>query len=469
MSSKETQHLTQLLTQFDVTNLGEGDSNAGANVLSIVAVTLANLSRSGSGIQSPRLGRMRVGASLLVNGGLTASLVQDNVVTEAIVRQNNLVAQLRRLIGDKIADADKNGVRMIEFPTGPKSNYAGNALYQLEQSNPEIPMDELGLLEKWGDVIGLPPNPRIDDLAARPKLVVTARSPRDLESQLRGLHDNRPLVVLGLNSPADAAALSETCTCLLNGLLPCGDGGEMATGNLLITDPGNVLAKIAPNASDKATWLGRMPWLIDGNSGPDAIEADAGNGKARVANMSGRFGEALTRVIAKRLNNHDASPTVHPFDLDAAQMRWVEFLQDMEGRLPGITGTARSLLPTLAFGLTELATVVRGRSLPVTTAGVEALARWIIYRMANARAAMLGTAEREMLRQLAQRVVVRLSGCNLSTRDIYRSLSISAAKGDKLLLPMERGGLLHRSEGKWGLSKDASLLMADVRNLFIDV
>ena len=243
-----------------------------------------------------------------------------------------------------------------------------------------------------------------------------------------------------------------------------------------------MLAKIAPNAGDKTTWLGRMPWLVDGNTGPDAVEADAGQGMIRVADMTGYFSAALTGVLAGRMNNHDASPTVHDFDLGAAQLRWVRFLQEMECRLPGITGTARSLLASLAFGLIELARAMRQSTmrnpfldpppvedLPVMPAGVEALARWIIHRMANARAAMIGTAEREMLGLLAKRVVERLCDGNLSTRDIYRGLGISAAMADRLLFPMQKGGLLHRSEGKWGLSKDAALLRDDVQNLFIDV
>lgn len=482
MNETESNHLQELLTTFRATCLGEGDTNAGANSLAVMSVTLANVSRTGSGIQTRELGCMRAGTSLLVGSGLTSSLVQDKVITETITCQNNLVAQIRRLRGDKIADAERKGIKLAQFPTGPNPNHAQNALYQLEQSEKDSGIHPSEVLHKWETVIGLPPNPRIDDLAARPKILVTARNSRDLKSQLHGLHDNRPLVMLGLNSPADAAALSETCTSLLSGLLPHGDGGEMVTGNLLVTDHGDVLAKIAPNGDDKTTWLGRMPWLVDGNTGPDAVEADAGEGMVRVADMTGYFSAALTRVLAGRLNNHDASPTVHVFDLGAAQLRWVRFLREMECRLPGITGTARSLLASLAFGLIELARAMRQstahnpfldpppvKDLPVKPAGVEALARWIIRRMANARAAMLGASQRERLQRLAKRIVERLSDGNQSTREIYRGIGISAAKAETLLFPMQKGGLLHRSEGKWGLSKDAALLRDDVQNLFIDV
>ena len=482
MNETKLKHLKKLLTTFNATCLGEGDTNSGANSLAVMTVTLANASRTGSGIQTKELGRMRAGTSLLVGSGLTSSLVQDKVITETIICQNNLVAQIRRLMGDKISEAARKGIKLAQFPTGPNPNYAQNALYNLEQSEKESGIFPSEVLHKWEDVLVLQPNPRIDDLAARPKILVTARNARDLDGQLKGLHDNRPLVVLGLNSPADAAALSGICTSLLNGLLPHGDGGELVTGNLLITDHGDVLAKIAHNADDKTTWLGRMPWLVDGSIGPDAVEDDAGEGMVRVADMTGYFCAALIEVLARRLNNHDASPTVHDFDLGAAQLRWIRFLQKMESRLPDITGTARSLLASLAFGLIELVRAMHKstspnpfldpplpKDLPITPAEVEALARWIILRMANARAAMHGPAEREMLGLLAKRVIERLCDGNLSTRDIYRGLGISAAKAERLLSPMERGGLLHRSEGKWRLSKDAALIRDDVQNLFIDV
>ena len=71
MTTEADQHLQKLLTDFDAYALGEGDMAAGLNVLATMAITLANISRTGSGIESPGLGRMRVGASLLVGGSLT--------------------------------------------------------------------------------------------------------------------------------------------------------------------------------------------------------------------------------------------------------------------------------------------------------------------------------------------------------------------------------------------------------------
>ena len=158
-------------------------------------------------------------------------------------------------------------------------------------------------------------------------------------------------------------------------------------GNLLITDPGNLLARIAPrpvrNAAGSDAWCGWSMATTDPT--PRKPMRDEGCGRRQCCgNMIGRFGKALIEALAKRLNNHDAGTVVHEFDLAVAQFRWVRFLKEMETQLPGISGTARGLLATLAFGLLELANAnananARNRKrLPVTPEGVEALGRWVI-------------------------------------------------------------------------------------------
>ena len=174
MSKKADNHLSALLTDYDVMGLGEGNRTAGANVLAAMAITLANISRTGSGIESPGLGRMRVGLSALVGGSLSSSLVTDNVITEAAIRQNILSAKLERLFGDKLADARKKGLKAIEFPSGPGVNPSENALFHLEQKDSLIPVD---VLELWEEVLKVPPNPRIEDL-------VVIRLRPDLDFQL---------------------------------------------------------------------------------------------------------------------------------------------------------------------------------------------------------------------------------------------------------------------------------------------
>ncbi len=172
--------------------------------------------------------------------------------------------------------------------------------------------------------------------------------------------------------------------------------------------------------------------------------------------MAGRFGGALSRVLAARLDNHDQGVTLHEFDLDAAQLRWTDFLKGMEGEIPGISGTARGLLATLSFGLLELG---RGDAmvhpeplarLPVPPKGVEAFAKHLVMRMARARSSMLKTARRERQEAIGRKIYAKLEDALMTKRDIYRHLSVRAGECEDLLLAMEGEGVLRHVGGRWG-------------------
>ena len=190
MPSNEVKHLRNLLTSFNATFIGEGDINAGTNLLVTMAVTLANVSRAGSGVLASGCAGMRAGANLMVSGGLSSSLVTDNIVKELAKWQNNAIAHMRRLIGDKIADARKKGLKIVEFPAGPGRTPRRMRSSSWSRRN-RCPSGRAG---EVGGSLACPPNPRIDDLAVRPKVLVTAKGPRDLDRQLCRLHGNRPLV-----------------------------------------------------------------------------------------------------------------------------------------------------------------------------------------------------------------------------------------------------------------------------------
>ena len=155
MSPNQEEHLRRILTDFNATWLGEGDINAGSNLLVVKAITLSNLSRTGCGIQPSELSRMKAGCSLLVSGAPSSSHAVNDVVIEVGTLQNNLTGQLRRLFSDKFEEARKKGLKMMEFPSGPGANLAENALFQLEQKDSLIPLESK---EQWAEALKFPPN-----------------------------------------------------------------------------------------------------------------------------------------------------------------------------------------------------------------------------------------------------------------------------------------------------------------------
>ena len=387
---------------------------------------------------------MRIGTSLLVSGSLSSSLVDDDLITELRILQNNLTAQLRRLFKDKLEDARKQGLKTREFPAGPRTNDSENALLDLQQVEPSL----FGTIEDaWAEVVGNPPNPRIEDLAAHPKIIVAASGAAELEKQLVGLHLGHPLVLLGLRH-AKLGHLGHLCAALMDGQLPAEMGGETIMGNLLITDPSRVLHEVATD--NKAEWLGRLVWLTDG-AGPPPPESSGSKPPVRLNDMALRFGTALSRAFAKRLNTHRPDPVVHEAELKNAQVRWVSFLKDMEDRLPGISGTARSLLPTLTFGLREIVGAIKvpgGFSYYID--GIEAFARFLVHRMADARQAILWSAEDAQKQQWKTKILYKLNDDLLPPRDIYRNIrGLPANQCRDLLVDLESDGLARRTGDRW--------------------
>jgi len=71
----EAGELASLSRTFDVSARGDDDTGIGMNVLAAMAITLANVSRTGSGIS-------KAGVNFLTNWRITTSLVRDKVVGE---------------------------------------------------------------------------------------------------------------------------------------------------------------------------------------------------------------------------------------------------------------------------------------------------------------------------------------------------------------------------------------------------
>ena len=368
------------------------------------------------------------------------------------------------MIRDKYEDAAKDGSRLVEFPTGPGANSAENALFNLEQRDSLTVVDPL---EEWAKALTFPPNPRIDDLVGKAKVMVVAKGPKDLQRQLTGIHGNRVLACLNLRDPKEGISYAATCDSLLGGPYPTSDFGETVESNLIVTDPGDLLSEVVARARTDALWLRQTIWLVDGDLGPDAVEFAPREGGIHVSDGSTRFGEALTAALAKRLNNHDPGTIVHSFNLAETQIRWIDFLKEMDGRLPGISGAARGLLATLAFGLIELGNARGCQPLSVTPEGVEALGGWIVERMANSRLAMMRTAEQVRKTKLALRILWKLSEGQYSRRDLCRTFTITAACVEEIFAVLEPAGLVRQIDGSWERHSQNPVLEADLETLFL--
>ena len=461
MTETESKHLHHLLTAFDARALGEGDETTGTNLLAAMAITLANLAYPGSGIRTTDGRLIPVGCNLLAAGARTTNMVLDDVVMPVGRCQNNLLGQLARLLkNDKAEDerALRNLQRRWNLSKGQTGNAGENALFQLMLGGGEqVPLEPRE--DQWTDVVGSAPSEHFGDLVGRPRAFIAAPTPALLERQLACIHRGQALVTIGLSRTADAAKFGKVCPALMDGLMPAGPFGDTVTGRLLVTIPASELSNAATAGGDETAWLGRLLWLVDGSHGPELMPQQSGDGNiVRLPNLTARFEYAVQWSFAKRLGSQNPEPVKCGFDFAPLQVRWMSFLADMERNVPDISGTARPLLASLAFGMARLAQAAKTpKDFKYYLDGVEGLARHLIHRMANARSAILCSSEKEWKLRYKQRILAKLADGPQDNRFLYRILHLPANVCENLLAEIESDNRVKRRGRQWELVGDATL------------
>ena len=318
----------------------------------------------------------------------------------------------------------------------------------------------------WFQILLETHNDHFQEVIENPKFFITAKCSKELGTHLKQIHNNRPIVALGLNSLEDVEDMASICLSLMDGSCCSVHEGEMLHANLLVCDNANVLDTAAHTHCPHASWLNRLVCLVDGDIGPQPVE----NSDLEIEPVACEFDRALIHAIGKRLNHLRAHVTSYKMDMDSCQMSWVQFLTSMENRLPGISSIARNLLVTLAFGLVEMYQRIKKGKTDIQPGQILAFAKWIIYRMANARAVMAGDIKREKSLIHAKRILETLEvRGSLTTREIYRSRTLDASTGKELLLGMERAGLLRREGDRWECLAGGDISKLEIDPILIEV
>jgi hypothetical protein len=447
----DTAELATLLRSFDVTAPGSGDPIVGVNLLACMACTLANLAPDDGWAIHPDGSPARLGTSLLMMGSASTGRVVDEIITEVVRRQNNLIGHVASYFEHLERPKGTPG-----FPPPPEP-VAGASLGLVEETQSQYGDMIHGLKGSWRKVLESTPHQTIRQIRKQPKFLVSVGGRKCIESQLIGLRPGFPLVHLGLSKPDDLAQYSEVGAALLEGRYALDDGSRTVKGNILITDPMHVLVAAARNPDERTSWLGQLLWLADGDSGPDVPTMEPGDTPECALRTDQRFREALGRVMTYRFNLPDLKPLVIFTDTREAMVRWAGFLREMEPRLPGISGAARNLLTSLTFGLGLMAT----KSSRITLAGIEAMARFLVGRMANVRMAILHAGELARRRDQITRIFNKLGCGPANARKFCRDLKITAADRDEALRWLEAASLVMQCQDGWQLREGARLSFKD--------
>ena len=441
---------------FDASTLGEGDVVAGANVLTAMACSLANIHRPGSGLVTEDGERLPVGTNLLVSGPLSAGLISERVLSGLAERQNNFVAHLRDWT--RSAEIEMTKIpNMRKFdPVAILEEGSSSALLSMH-SEARIPVT----LDPYVcDTLIRPPKKHGKrDLHNRPLVYITANKPTELTKHLEFSHLGHPLIHVGIHDAAACSRFDECCTAVMDGTLTVGTLSETVRGFVIATDPFETLANIIRASDGKgASWLMRTLWLTDSTAGPECGEITSGKATVKLDRIQARYDAAMDKAWGERLDYTKAVPEDVQCDWPKFQAEWVGFLKSNEAELPGITGTARSLLATLVFGLTKLANAWKAEGFKWYIDDIAALARWLIQRMANAKATMLHTERRARLRRVAQRIALRLAEGPHSERELTRSIHrLLVGECSLALNLLVAEGVVVRSDERWQLSATGAL------------
>lgn len=447
----DVENLLALQSAFDVASLGDGDAVAGINQLAAMAVALANLALPRSGIVTPEGRRLEVGCNLLATGPRVTSSILDEVIAPISRCQNNLVAQVTRLLKHDSAEEARGLNRSWKLDGKTYPSTGETALLDLMTGDPDEDPLFTNRRDQWLKVVTDAPSKLFGDLRRCPRAFIAAATPKLLQDQLPGAHDGQAVVAISLNRMADAKKFGTLCPALMDGLIPCGPSGETVKGRLLVIDTGGLLRDVATAPDDKNAWLGRLLWLVEGNTGPNPPTPPADKADiVRLPNLTTRFEDAVRFLFVDRLNGSKSQPVTFQCDIAGSQVRWMGFLTEMEKLLPGISSTARRLLSSLVFGLRRLVAADKApQGFKFSLSGIEALARFLVHRMANYRAAILFSADDARKLRFKRKILAKLEGASLDSRSIYHPLHLPADLCEELLGELETGNLVRRSGRIW--------------------
>jgi hypothetical protein len=469
ITTATTTSLHRLFQLFDAESLGEGDLVAGANVLTAMCASLANLHPPGTCLITPDGNRLQIGMNFVIAGGLTSSLVGERVLDPIAIIQNN--------VGDHLAaDAACSAAKL-----------AAMAPNEHARARPKAPEDcsSIGKLRMDLDPNGISPardsspflrllgpsrQQGLGELAATPAVFLSADSVTGWEKQLPQSHRRYPFIRAVLADSAGAERLEGVLLSVLRGTcLPTGVTGPVhIRGHVAASCTAAKMAR-SIEAGDNSL-LANLLWLVDGDDCPLSLEGGAGDAPAPYKTHL-NYAAALQRVWAERLDYRQTEAPTIRYDWERRQREWMVFLRKLEVRCPGLTLAARPLFGTLTYGLLKLSVGEKGEKPRWADTDALALAKFLVGRMVRCREMLMQTERDARVLELAIKIVPKLEGGPLNAGSIVRKTN-RLLVGDcrEALDVLGRLGIARcLGEGQWELAVPAAQAVKEIRRPYIDV
>lgn len=447
MTPHDNRHLNELLQIFGTTRLGDGDAVAGANLLAVMATSIANISPPGSGLQAPDHDTLEVGANLLVSGSHSTSLVAEKILSSLGDRQNNLNSHLRTHVRNNPDEPKLTGILAADARASVMDRYNNLTLAGLYADGD---MHSGGVAKPWAGLLRQPATADFEELHDRHVVFAAKGASGKLADILDLSHRGRPLLHVELDKAPSFSRIGRQCLDLMDGRGSTGFNSTIVRGTVIVTDPSGILGEAMRADGVTAELASRTMWLMDGNAGPEPGEPATVTELVALDAPGLRYEAAMGQAWGSRLDNRKPGPVLIDCDFHSLQARWIAFLKKQEAAVPDITGTARNLLATLLFGVVKmLGSGALPKDFKWSISQVEALARFLVHRMANARSAMLYSAQSARKLLLEEQILRKLGSDQLSVRDLSRKFTkLTAGQCLELLEDLEAKGKVRRVDDR---------------------
>lgn len=432
----ELQRLCDILA-LDV--IGAGSAAAGGNTLTAMALNIANLSASCVRYHD-RIAD--VGINFTIAGPLTASLTQRSM-SEPFILQDNLSAHISEAHIAKTLDAAKPPLHKnlkssaLEWcPTHPV------ALSMFDQFEGLNGCDQLLLPgEKHG----------LRELLLTPVMVTNGDTPEALNDCVKRSHKGRLFVVCSIPTAAHANKMAPGLLRIVNGTTSGPPFNRRVQGFVAATITPHLSSSVS---CDTLAWLDNSLWLTDGDIGPPIKRSADAN---PYVDVFSRYRAALQDVIVKRLERDNCADL--NFNFIPHHHRFLRFLQKREQESPGILAATQSLYVSLEFGLRRMFPFesTKSESARLTSADIEAFARYLVRRMVHARTCTTKEESRSKMLALASRILRKLELHGPCTaRDLTRRINnLRNPECIEALEELIKAGFIQADGAAWKLMRPA--------------
>ncbi len=447
MTPHDNRHLNELLHIFGTDRLGEGDRVAGANLLAAMATSIANIAPPGSGLQAPDGETLEAGASLCVSGSHASSLVAEKVLGDLGDRQNNLNSHLRSHVRNHPDKPKAAGNFEAEARASFMDRYYNLTVEGLYADGD---MHSGGVAKPWGGLLRQPATADFEELRDRHVVFAAKGATGNLAEILDHAHRGRPFLHVELDKAPHFSRVARQCLDLIDGRGSSGLNSQTVRGTVIMTDPSGILGEAMRAEGVAGQLASRTMWLVDGSAGPEPGEPSTPTDLVALDAPGWRYQAAMEQAWGSRLDHRKPGPVLLSYDFHSLQTRWIAFLKTQETVLPGITGTARNLLATLVFGLDRIVNSTRTpKGFNWCLEQIEALARFLVHRMANARSAMLFSAQSARRLDLEEKMLRKLGSEPVTVRVLTRRFTrLPAGQCLEILEDLEAAGKVRRIDDR---------------------